>query len=537
MADKQEAGTMPGNEGGVDQPGPRPRGALTNASWNAFATIWGIVISFVTAPVLIHKLGTADYGILLLIWSVTGLLGLVNVGLPEGMLRYVAYHHGRGNMAGVNRVMQSSLAFYCFVCLLVILGLFLGAPALARTFNVAEGQRQLFTLLLRLSAVVFALRVMSGAYGAIPMALHRYDISSKFGIIQNVVRASGSVALAASGFGLLYLILWELLTQLCALGVSVVIVRKIAPGASVMPGSSFKGLGEIFSFSVFSFLTYLFFMMHKESGKMVLGAQLGPVPVAYLGTPDNVAQRLHGVISSGGETLMPRFSANRDRKVAQELIRNATWASLAVSLVFLLPVVVLMSDFLRLWISPEFSRASAVLGQLVALSYISQGAYAPVATYFRGTGKPWIVTITVCLAGVATLVSSLLLLPRFGVLGIGYAYLIGSIPALLGLLHGWLHLFGRASMGSIMRLLVLPCLLAGGTYVIEQKILDYFPEPSWFGLFNLGALFFGLTGFMVFGADWLLGGSDAPSRQFLVKLGKSERLAPVFRLFPWKRAR
>src|SRR5687767_9037049 len=89
----------------------RPRSAMINAGWNAFATFWNISISFVLTPLLIHSLGTANYGVLLLIWSVTGVMGIASCGLGEATLRYVAHYHADGDMAGVNRVFRSTLTF------------------------------------------------------------------------------------------------------------------------------------------------------------------------------------------------------------------------------------------------------------------------------------------------------------------------------------------------------------------------------------------------------------------------------------------
>jgi O-antigen/teichoic acid export membrane protein len=304
-----------------------------------------------------------------------------------------------------------------------------------------------------------------------------------------------------------------------------------------MPSLAFGGLREIVGFSIFSFLTYAFHKVQREAGTMILAAQFGPTCVAYLGTPDNVAQRLHVVVASGSETLMPRFSANRDLKTAQSLFRNGTWASLVISLVFLLPLVVLLPDFLRLWISPEFARESAAVGQLVALSYISQGAYAPAATFFRGTNRPGLVTIVIFCAGGALLVSCLLLIPRFGLLGVGYAYLIGSVPALLGLVHCWFHMFGRASMGGLMRVVALPVALGGIVYAIGHAVHAYFGELTWIGLFTLGGSLAALTAGLIFAADWMLGAADAPSKGFLGSIAKSNKVLILLKYLPLKRAR
>ena len=112
------------------------RGAVANAGWNAFSTVWSIAISFLIAPVLIHNMGTDQYGILLLVWSVTGILGLVGFGFGEATLRYMAMYFGQRDLAGVNRVMGATLTFYLAVCFGVCVLLFVWAPMLAGQFSI-----------------------------------------------------------------------------------------------------------------------------------------------------------------------------------------------------------------------------------------------------------------------------------------------------------------------------------------------------------------------------------------------------------------
>ena len=130
--------------------------------------------------------------------------------------------------------------------------------------------------------------------------------------------------------------------------------------------------------------------------------------MAYLGTPDSVAQRIHMVIASGTEALIPRFSANRDPKADEALFWGATWSALALSVILLIPFCVLLPDFLSLWINPTFARESGIAGQVLCAYFIWQGAFAPVAAYFRGVGKPWFVTVVILIALIITVLMSLI---------------------------------------------------------------------------------------------------------------------------------
>ena len=494
-----------------------PKGAMTNAGWNAFFSFFDGVISFFLIPLLIHYLGVQQFGILLLMWSITGILGLANFGLGEATLRYVAYHYGDGNMSGVNRVLDSTVSFYVVVCTVLSVVVFAAAPTFVVLLKIPAGEHRLVGWLLRLSALVFFLGTVSRAIGAIPMALQRYDISSKVNIGQGIVRSVGYILLVISKYGILHLVIWDVVTCIGTLCVQSVVARNLLPGIKLMPSFSFKGLREIVSYSISSFLTYGFLVMYRESGKLALGTHLGPSSVAYLGTPDNVAQRIYGVIVSGSETLMPKFSANRDSTVAQSLLLKGTWISLALSILFFIPLAVFMPDFLRLWINPGFARESAAVGQLLALSIIPQGAFVTAATFFRGTDKPWIVTIVIAFAGIGTLLFSVILIPAHGVLGAGYAYFVGSIPWLVGLFYGFYFMFGSSSVIPLMRFVGLPLLLAGVAFTFGIAIRGWFHEVNWFGLFALGGLFAGSIGLLLFGIDWVLGG-ESPSKQLLERI-------------------
>lgn len=514
----------------------RPKGVLTNASWNGFFTLWSIAISFLLTPILIHYLGTEQYGVLLLIWSITGVLSIANLGLGEATLRYVAYHYGNNDVNGVNRVFGATLSFYVVICFVISGIMMAAAPAIASLLNISSNEYNSVHWPIRLSALVFSLGIISRAFGAIPMALHRYDISSKINILQSVIRSIGYFLLVMTKFGILHLVLWDIATLLGTLLVQVSVIRKLAPEVKLIPSYSFRGFQEILGYSIFSLLTTVFLTIYRESGKLLLGRYIGPSSVAYLGTPDNVEQRIYTVIVSGSETMMPRFSSNRDPEVAKTLFLNGTWAALAVSIIFFIPIAVLMPDFLRLWINPEFARESAEVAQLLAVSYITQGTFVLPATFFRGTGKPWIVTAVLALAGIGTLLFSVVLIPIHGVLGIGYAYFFSSIIWPLGLFYGWFKIFKASSVAPLVRLVILPLVLSGVAFLVGNSVRGWFSEVTWFGLFALGGFLAGFTAALLLGTDLVLGG-DSPSKQFLKRIGQARKLNTLFRYFSFGRAR
>ncbi len=502
----------------------RSRSAVVNAGWNAFATVWGIAAGFVLAPVMIHSLGTSQYGTLLLVWSFTGVLGVVSSGFGEATLRYVAFYNSAGDMEGVNRVFGSNLSFYIVACSAVCIPLLAGAHWIVLLLNIDEGQRATVALLLRLAGVVFSLQVISGAFASVAMALHRYDIASKMVMGQSFLRTAGYIALALSGFGAVQMLVWDVAVGSGALCLNMAIARRVLPDARLIPSWSLRGLKEIAGYSIFSYLTFVFHSLYRESGKYILGALFGPAAVTFLATPDSIAHRIYMVIVSGIETLMPRFSATKDELAARRLVLDSTWTSLAATIPLLVPLVVLMPDFLRLWISPEFARESSAVGQLVALALIPGSAYTPIATLLRGSGRPGHVTAVMAGVGCATLVISLILVPSNGLVGVGYAYLLSSVIWLIGLLFAWSRTI-KAPLAPLARSVGVPLLLGavalGGETIIRVGIGGHL---NWIAFVGLGTAFTALTGALLVGVDRLFGGRS-PSTQLLEHLMHSTRLS------------
>lgn len=496
---------------------------LSNAGWNAFGTLFNIVITFLLAPLLIHRLGVDQWGLLLLVWSITGVLGVANFGLGEATLRFVAHHHSAGNLAGVNRVLGATLTYYVSICTLITAALWIGAPLVAQWVKVPEGSDFPLEWLIRLAALLFSVGMVSNAFRAIPMALRRYDVTNKIGSVHGVVRSGGLVLLALAHLGVLHLVLWEVLVGCVVFVVQLLVARRMLPGVRCLPSMSLAGIREIIGYSMFSFLTHMFLMAWREGPKLLLGNRLGTASVAYLGTPDSISNRLHMIIVSAVETLVPNFSTSQAAESGKGLLTLATWLAFACAAILYVPLAVLMPDFLRLWINPEFALHSGLVGQILTLSLVGPAGYAAIATLFRGIGKPEFVTAVMVAVAVVTLLASVLLMPTQGVLGVAWAYLMGTAAWLGGLGVGWLWLYGRGSLPVLMRIAGLPLLLGGGLVFLQLALRQWWGEPGWVGLFAMGASFAGIGAVALIGCDLAIGG-DSPAAAVIRRLLGSARL-------------
>ena len=503
---------------GVTSMKSRPKGIIANAAWNSGYVVWTIAISFIITPIMITHLGLEQYGILLIVWSVTGIMGTLNLGLGEATLRYIARYHSEGDMKSVNRVFGATLSLYVVLCSAVSFALFVVSPYLVHWLNVAAEMQDLAIWLFRLSALGVVFSIVVGLFGAVAPALQRYDINTKINVVAGIVRSIGYIALAISGWGILYIVLLDLAITLATFYFFARAAKKLLPSLNLIPSFSFLGIREIAGYSTYSFLTFLFHKLHRECGKLLIARFFGPIPVTYLATPDNVAQRLHEVIAGGVEASLPRFSSKQDRHAAESLFWSMTWTGFSLSLVLLVPFSVLIVDFLHLWINAEFADHSGVIGQLLGIYLISQGGFAAPAAYFRGAGKPWVVTLVILGSLVITVISGLIFIPTLGAIGAGYAYLAGSAAPFLGMTVGSLCAFGISAWPKLMKAVATPLLSGAAAGGVGVFISSSFGVESWFELLSIGTLLVAITAVFVFGSDYLVCGSESTSLRLLQKI-------------------
>ena len=99
-----------------DEQGPYYARNLS-ANWIGYGA--NLAVAFFMSPFIVHSLGNTRYGVWTLLTSLTGYLGLVDIGVRGGTGRYINYHLGRGEDEEVSNVVSTSLLFYALISVMV----------------------------------------------------------------------------------------------------------------------------------------------------------------------------------------------------------------------------------------------------------------------------------------------------------------------------------------------------------------------------------------------------------------------------------
>jgi O-antigen/teichoic acid export membrane protein len=169
------------------------------------------------------------------------------------------------------------------------------------------------------------------------------------------------------------------------------------------------------------------------------------------------------------------------------------------------PLAVLMEDFLRLWISDDFATQSGFVATIVAASCLVRGAFLPYEALFRGLGKPQYYLVVVALASGTVLLTDLILIPRFGLAGAGYAYCLAPIWGFASICFVWFRILKMRNLPQLMtlvfgRMLIGLAVLAGCYWL--HSLVD--PVPTWIGLVLWGTALFTGTALVLIAYEQLV---------------------------------
>jgi len=193
----------------------------------------------------------------------------------------------------------------------------------------------------------------------------------------------------------------------------------------------------------------------------------------------------------------------------QGLYLDVTWAMLCATIVLFVPLTILFPDFLRLWISIEFAQKSAWIGQLIAFSCIFRGAFIPFVSLLGGLGKPQYYSLISLAVGLTSLITNLLLIPKFGLSGAGYAYIVEISCSFIALNFICKRLLGMASVRPLLHAVVIPIGLGLIALLGAAIIRAFLNDLGWIGFFVLGASIATSTSLLIFGVDRFLLGDNS----------------------------
>jgi O-antigen/teichoic acid export membrane protein len=386
------------------------------------------LFSFVLAPIMLDRLGLAQFGV----WAVTGALAqyarLLDLGVTNSLSRFVALHDAEGDRRAIEETIGIGLLAALGVGLASLLAAALAAPLVSDVLGVLDSGEM--RLVLVCAAGVSSAYLLSSVVNAIPVGLRRMGPPNVALTIGNVVNFA---------FSLAALLLSTELTAYAVANLAAAVVGFALTVGSLLwvwsrpyfrrPGAA-RAKG-ILSFGVKSQLVTLANLVNVQTDKLIIAAMLGPRTAGAYEIGNRVVQ---GVLSLGLLTLsalIPTATADivkRGREVIVEYFTRFTVRSLAIALPMFGALCVSIPYLLVAWLG-QTPPNSVEIVILLSVSFAVSMSTGVAMTLVVSDGHPGLVAQTATLVVVLNLTATLVAAPLFGLWGVLIATVAAEVVA------------------------------------------------------------------------------------------------------------
>jgi O-antigen/teichoic acid export membrane protein len=419
------------------------------ANWIGYGA--NLAVAFFMSPFVVHSLGDARYGVWTLLTSMTGYLGLVDIGVRGGTGRYINYHLGRGEDEEVSNVVSTSLFFYTVISVLLlavsaVLAFFFGDifPKIEPKF-VREAQWVL--LLLGLNVWI---GFISSTFAQLLTAAERFGMLMIADVTVLALRTIATIWILVAGRGLTELALVQVGSGLLGCLQLMVLARWKGPRVHFrwrhVRWTSFR---EVFTYGVWSFLGNGASQLGLYASSAIIGMLIGAAEITMysigggmlIGYSTNFLCRILGV-------LMPdilKAGGRGDLADLRWLVGKATRATMFVAVPILVGFMVMGGEFIGVWMGPNYAGSAWVL-LILTTAQFGRLANGPLATALIALGHVRLWATMNAVQSLAALVLSvgLVLLTDLGIFGIA----LGTALPMIAMNNVWLFIVGYRKIGA-----------------------------------------------------------------------------------------
>ncbi|MBI2426125.1 MAG: oligosaccharide flippase family protein [Candidatus Hydrogenedentes bacterium] len=205
---------------------------LFNAAGRGFEALVALVLTWY----VLREIGQEGWGLWSLAGAFTGYAALLDIGLSEGFVKFVARHDARSDPQAVGRVIATGSAFYAFLSVLILLPLWplIGWCAdLISTWSGAAPDDAVIpelVFLLRGSLVLFLLNNIMAPLVALPLGMQRMGIANLLGFGATMVKTVATVSFLEGGFGVRGLLYANAVVLAALAAAYLVLLFRLLPG-------------------------------------------------------------------------------------------------------------------------------------------------------------------------------------------------------------------------------------------------------------------------------------------------------------------
>lgn len=394
----------------------------TGAILSYISMIIGFVIPIIYTPIMLGILGQNEYGIYSLANSVISYLTILNLGMGQAIIRYISYYRAKDDYENINRILSLFLIIFMILALVVLLGgliLFIGTPF---WFNKGLTISEISTLriLILIMTLSTSITFISSVFSAACTSFEKYIFRRILEIIGTLLAPILNLVVLFLGYKSIGMALVGLMYNIFLMFIYIYYSYKKLKIRILHKNLPLDRLKEIFSFSIYVFISSLVDMLYWSTDKVLIGSMIGSVAVAVYNVGGTFSTMFQNLSNSIGNVFGPRVNRlvaiESSKDVYNELlIRIGRIQFFIIALAFT-GYVVFGRVFIHFWAGDTYQEAYVIalltMGPLIIPLIQNIALTTAVAK-----NKHRFRAIIYFIIAIANIVGTYLTIPTYGIIG------------------------------------------------------------------------------------------------------------------------
>lgn len=358
-----------------------------NTVINSIGYIAPILVALLTVPAYLSVIGKERYGVLMVVWIFLDYFGLFDMGISRAATNELArLVHGslseRTTLFWTVLVLNILLGALGAICLLAA-----GHLILVEVIDVSAGLRNELTTALPIIAigvpVITVLSILRGALEAHERFLAVNGLAVAGTVLFQTLPLAAAVWLRPT---VPWLVAAAVASSLLNTVAHFAVCLKVLPIAG-RPRIDLNATRRLIAYGSWVTVTSLISPVLATIDRVIIGAQLGAVAIAYYVVPFNLVSRMQIIPRSLARSLFPRLSMlpNTD---ATNVARRAGTGLLALTTPLVIVGLVMLEPFLTVWLGTDFASVSAPIGVVILVGIWINGIAQVPFGLLQAQGRP-----------------------------------------------------------------------------------------------------------------------------------------------------
>ncbi len=350
----------------------------SNVVWNWVGMAVTVLTGFVVAPYLVTRLGDTTYGLWILIASVSGYFGLLDLGVRGSVGRYVAFYRARDEHEEVNRSLSTSLMILTGVAVLALLATLLVLQVFFRIFEVPPEHIPVARTAILIIGINLALTFPITVFDGVLWGFERFDLLNMVDIPTALLRTGLTFALVHGPEDIAALAWITLITttgnELVKGVMSFAIERRLRVSVGRF---SLVHLKQLYGYGFWQFLLQIARQTGMQVGPLIVGVVVSVAAVTPFSIASRVLQYAGGFMVAATGVMTPLATALHARseraREQQMFLDGGKWCT-AFALLMVWGLLMLGRPFMALWVGADIADDAIpvlvvlMLGEALAMS-------------------------------------------------------------------------------------------------------------------------------------------------------------------------